>query len=74
MTYSEIIEVFKANGNVRPDYYTENSSDPTCQACDTNLNYYSKVVDCDKDPTFKWQMVKCLRCGQTTVIKFIKRG
>ena len=27
MTYSEIIEVFKANDDVRPDHYIENSSD-----------------------------------------------
>ena len=74
MTYLEIIEVFKANNSVRPDYYTENSSDPTCKACGTSLDIYAKVVDSDRDPDFKWQMVKCLRCGQTTVIKFTGRS
>lgn len=74
MTYSEIIEVFKANDNVRPDYYTEASNDPRCQSCESNLDYYSKVIDYDKGSTFDWLLVKCLRCGQTTVIKFTKRS
>ena len=74
MTYSEIIEVFKANDDTRPDYYTENSSDPRCQGCEVSLDYYSKVVASDSGSTFDWQMVKCLRCGSTTVIKFGVRG
>ena len=74
MTYSEIIKVFKANGSVRPDYYTENSSDPACQGCGTNLDYYSKVIVSDKGSSFEWQMVKCLRCGSTTVIKYNGRS
>ena len=74
MTYSEIIEVFKANDDVRPDHYIENSSDPRCQGCGTSLDYYSKVIASDQGSTFEWQMVKCLRCGATTVIKFVERG
>lgn len=69
MTYTELIEMMKAERVAKGDYYISTDMKQECRSCDSNLDYYSKIVDYDDSIELTWKKVKCLRCGSTTVIK-----
>ncbi len=66
MTYKELVGTIKRSKEVVVEHTLSKGSSKACKSCNTNLDYFSKIVDV----AVNYQVVKCLRCGSITRINF----
>lgn len=48
------------------NHYVTRSEVKTCHGCGTSLDIHGKVIDVCEDVT--WQVCRCLRCGDVSLI------